>query len=78
MSPAQIDFSTRHQTAWIIGVIVVLLIAWDVYAAFFTKGSGDTISEVTLALVQRRPVIAFLLGVVCGHLFWPQVERAIK
>lgn len=71
----QIDFETRQATAWVIGVIAAILIGWDIYAAFFTRGRGDTISEVTLALVQRRPVIAFLLGVICGHLFWPQIER---
>lgn len=76
MTPApQIDFNTRQQTAWVIGVIALLLIAWDVHAAFFTKGDGDTISEVLLGVVQKRPVLAFLFGVVCGHLFWPQVAR---
>jgi hypothetical protein len=72
---AQIDFATRWKTAWVIGVIVLVLIGWDVYAAFFTKGNGDTISEVVLAAAQRRPVFSFLVGVVCGHLFWPQLVR---
>lgn len=72
---SQIDFKTRQRTAWVIGVIAALLIGWDIYAAFFTRGNGDTISEVLLALVQKRPVIAFLFGVVCGHLFWPQISR---
>lgn len=71
----QIDFKTRHQTAWVIGAIAAVLIGWDLYAAYGTPGAGDTISEVTLAAVQRRPVIAFLFGVVCGHLFWPQVTK---
>jgi hypothetical protein len=75
MSPAQIDFKTRQRTAWIIGVIAAVLIGWDIYAAFFTRGDGDTISEVMLALVQKRPVFAFLAGVIAGHLFWPQLVR---
>jgi len=71
----QIDFKTRWKTAWVIGAATVILVAWDVYACFFTPGRGDTISEVVLGLVQKRPVIAFLFGVAGGHLFWPQIER---
>jgi hypothetical protein len=73
--PTEIDFATRWKTAWVIGIVVLVLIGWDVYAAFFTKGAGDTISEVLLAGAQRRPVVSFLIGVVCGHLFWPQLMK---
>ncbi|MEK7093283.1 MAG: hypothetical protein AAB927_02255 [Patescibacteria group bacterium] len=71
---AQIDFKTRQATAWIIGVIALGLIGWDIYAAFFTRGDGDTISEVVLGMAKTRPVVPFLIGVVCGHCFWSQVE----
>lgn len=72
---SQIDFKTRQGTVWVIGVIVAILIGWDVYAAFFTTGSGDTISEVVLGFDRRFPVARFLAGVLCGHLFWPQLDR---
>lgn len=38
--------------------------------------SGDTISEVTLAFAQRHPALPFSVGVVAGHLFWPQRVRS--
>ena len=62
---------------WTIGIIIVLasvLMVWDVYVVFSPE-PGDTVSEVTLYFAQRHPVIPFLAGVVCGHLFWPQHVR---
>ena len=59
---------------WTIGILVgvtLLLIVWDVYAAT-NKERGDTISEVVLGFARRHPVIPFLLGVLMGHLLWPQ------
>lgn len=63
--------TTRIWTIAILIVIAVLLIAWDIYVAT-NKKKGDTISEVTLDFARRHPVIPFLLGVLCGHLLWPQ------
>lgn len=71
-----IDFRTRWRTMWVIGVVVAALILWDVYAAFFTAGAGDTISEVVLGWARAHPVVPFLAGVLAGHLLWPQVEVA--
>ena len=59
---------------WTIGILVgvtLLLIVWDVYAAT-NKERDDTISEVVLGFARRHPVIPFLLGVLMGHLLWPQ------
>ena len=59
---------------WTIGILVgvtLLLIVWDVYAAT-NKAGDDTISEVVLGFARRHPVIPFLLGVLMGHLLWPQ------
>jgi hypothetical protein len=39
-------------------------------------GQGGTISEVTLAFAQDHPVVGFIIGVVCGHLLWPQRRPA--
>lgn len=72
---SQIDFKTRQKTVWIVGIVIVALVGWDVYAAFLTDGAGDTISEVVLGFDRRFPVIRFLAGVLCGHLFWPQVVK---
>lgn len=59
---------------WTIGLLVgvtALLIGWDVYVAL-TPQRGDTISEVVLSWAKQRPVIPFGLGVLMGHLLWPQ------
>jgi hypothetical protein len=48
-----------------------LLIGWDIYVAA-NPTPGDTISEITLAFAQKHPVLPFALGVIMGHLFWPQ------
>lgn len=71
----QIDFKTRWRTTWILVIIILALIGWDVYAGFFTPGAGDTISEVALFWARRHPIVAFMVGGVCFHLFWPQEVR---
>lgn len=68
----QIAFKTRWRTSWILAIIVLALIGWDVYAAFFTGGVGGTISEVVLGFARKHPIVPFLFGVVSGHLLWPQ------
>ena len=62
---------TRTITVGILVAVVVLLIVWDVYA-YLAGGSQATISRVTLAFAGEHPVVPFLIGVVSGHLFWPQ------
>lgn len=68
----QIAFKTRWRTTWVLAIILVVLIGWDVYAAFFSGGSGGTISEVVLSFARKHPAVPFLAGAVSGHLFWPQ------
>ena len=63
--------NARAITGAILIVCVAALIVWDVFAAAF-GGPGATISELTLGTSLRHPVIPFAVGVVCGHLFWPQ------
>lgn len=75
MSEPQLDFKTRQSTVGILVLIAVGLIAWDAYAAFGTAGAGDTISEVLLSWARAHPILPFLGGVLCGHLFWPQLVK---
>ena len=65
---------TRKLTIGILVAVVLALIAWDVYA-LLEPSPGDTISEVTLAFARQHPAFSFLLGVVAGHLLWPQEVR---
>lgn len=73
--PVEVDFNTRWKTAWILGVIFLVLVGWDVYAGFFTSGPGGTISELCLSTARAHPVLPFFMGVLAGHLFWPQQVR---
>lgn len=62
---------TKIATAAILIVAIIVLVAWDIYVA--ANGvKGDTISEIALDFARRHPVIPFAVGIVCGHLFWPQ------
>lgn len=63
----------KKVTISILIAAALLLIGWDVYVAA-NKDSGDTISEVLL-WVSKHPVLPFALGVVMGHLFWPQYRE---
>ena len=62
---------TRKLTLWGLIAFVAILIVYDI-AIYITPPSGDTISEVVLGLARQHPVIPFLLGVLGGHLCWPQ------
>lgn len=66
---------TKKVTIGILIVAAAVLIAWDVYVAA-NPTPGDTISEITLGFAMRHPVLPFVVGVVCGHLFWPQRPKA--
>jgi len=61
----------KLKTILMLGGSAVLLIVWDIYV-YFSPETGDTISEVMLQGAGNHPVIPFVVGVVMGHLFWPQ------
>lgn len=72
--------SRRTTTLLFMAVILVAIIVFDTVVA--TNGiAGDTISEVTLGWAQKRPISVFCvgmgLGIVLGHLFWPQPSRSL-
>lgn len=65
-------------TKWItIGVLlgcVTILVGWDIYVAI-NPPDGDTISEVLFQWAGDHPVVPFVIGVLCGHWFWPQYKE---
>lgn len=65
---------TKRMTKIMMLIVLVLVIIWDVAVAV-NSVPGDTISEITLATAYRHPVVPFAIGIVCGHLFWPQQKR---
>lgn len=64
---------TKFTTFWILLVAAAVLIGWDIYAAMST--TQPTISALSLAWARAHPVIPFTVGVISGHLFWPQLVK---
>jgi hypothetical protein len=62
----------RRITQICIGVVVVFLASYDIFVYVHTGNVQTTISRVTLAWSREWPIVPFAVGVVCGHLFWPQ------
>lgn len=58
-------------THWVLIAVSAALIGIDIYWATNAE-RGDTISEVILKYARKYQVIAFLFGVLMGHLLWPQ------
>ena len=61
----------KKLTGWSLVATAAGLIVWDIFVAS-TEEKGDTISEVLLLQAKKRPIIATAIGVIIGHLFWPQ------
>jgi len=49
--------------------IAVLIAIFDVYI-IAQKGKKESISAHIIRVSHNHPLIPFLLGIVCGHLFW--------
>jgi hypothetical protein len=54
---------------WVVIVSIVLLFGYNLIAAFNDR-EGDTIGEVIVDTCKDNPMLIFIAGVVCGHLFW--------
>lgn len=57
----------------IMGVLISIvgLIIFDIFLVV-KKGWKETISFQVYILSRDNPIIPFAIGVVMGHLFWPQ------
>ena len=56
-------------TKWLILITPLIWIAWDVYV-YFHDGNPATESAVIVRWSTYAPGIAFLCGILCGHLFF--------
>ena len=55
---------------YIILAVILVVIVWDV--GVISQGRQEcTLSAVALSLCKQHPIIAFSLGVLIGHLLWP-------
>ena len=58
-------------TLFVLLGLLVLALGWDLLAAS-CWGWDATISRTVWYVIQQAPIIAFLIGLACGHLLWPQ------
>jgi len=58
-----------HVTRMLVVFIVAVVAAWDVYVIY--QGQQEATFSVVLYESSRRwPVIPFVFGFLCGHVFW--------
>lgn len=50
--------------------VTAAVVGYTLYAYLFV-GEDVTVSQTTLRAATTWPIIPFLFGVVCGHVFWP-------
>jgi len=63
------QMSYVHITRMLVVFIVAVVAAWDVYVIY--QGQQEaTFSVVIYESSRRWPVIPFVLGFLCGHIFW--------
>lgn len=57
-----------------VAILVVLLLAavWDI-AAGYRGQAAETVSSVLQAWSIAWPVLPLAVGVILGHVFWPQI-----
>lgn len=62
--------SARVWTIIILSVVATVLVAWDIYVAFFNQERKDTVSKVLLDGSKRVWLLPYAWGVMGGHLFF--------
>jgi len=65
------------KTPIVLALSIGALLLYDMIALILW-GAGETVSVVMLEFSKSYPIIPFLAGVACGHLFWPQVPDENK
>lgn len=63
----------KTMTAIVLVATAVVLVSYDV-AAEVKGGNAATISQVLYHFAQSEPILAVALGILVGHLFWPQAK----
>jgi hypothetical protein len=60
-----------NATTWFLTAAVFVFVVYDIFAAIHW-GAGATISRDILQIADTHPILPFAIGVLMGHLFWPQ------
>lgn len=62
-------------TLWFSLAVVAVIVAFDLWT-ISAHGYDTTISAVGYQFARNYPIIPFALGVVVGHLYWPNQAAA--
>lgn len=65
--------SGKTITQILIGLTVFVWIAWDIYT-YVHNGNSSTESATLYRWAFHAPGVAFIAGILCGHLWFPQSE----
>lgn len=65
----------KAKTGVFLLALVAVALAWEAVALAYPPMQGGTISEVIWWATARTPLVPFLAGVLCGHLFFPRKWR---
>jgi hypothetical protein len=63
--------SEKTMTLLVVAFCLVVIVVYDVMVVLFYQDVNATVSNTIYQASKRAPIIAFLAGVLCGHLFWP-------
>lgn len=60
-----------YVTAWVLLGIIVAVGIYDLALSQYTTGV-ETVSSQMYRIATRYPIVTLVIGMVLGHLFWPQ------
>ena len=58
-------------TKALIILVFCSILIWDLAVMSIYNNVEATISVVLYDLAKQHPMIPFIIGVLCGHVFWP-------
>lgn len=59
---------------WLLAIAFIVAGLADLYSGLHGI-KGQTVSEIILEFSQRYPMAVFAVGMLTGHLIWPQRTR---
>jgi hypothetical protein len=62
-------------TKFLIILAFCTIFVWDSIVMFFAKDMNATISLSIYTLSRQHPIIPFMIGTLCGHVFWPLMHN---
>jgi hypothetical protein len=63
-----------RRARWLWPAVLAAIAAVDLHE-LATRGAEATLSRWVAELADGRPIVPFALGVLTGHLLWPQDRR---